>query len=86
MKKIIFSLIAVAFLALPAVSFADETATSTVSITSSGGYMNVCEYVKAYDNTPCVNSTEHQSRFIFDQAYHNYVIGHWFATWRVTWD
>jgi len=51
---------------------------------SSGGFMNVCYYIKAYDKKPCVDSPKLQQKFIFDKVFHDYVIGHWFATWRVT--
>lgn len=53
---------------------------------SSGGFRNVCYYITAYDKKPCVDSPKLQEKFVLDRTFHDYVIGHWFATWRVTWN
>lgn len=83
MKKYIVALVLALILvaglnALPAQA---QTATST-SISTSGGYMYACWYIKAFSKEPCVDSLELQQTFLLDREYHSFVIGNWFSTWR----
>lgn len=66
----------------------EPTPTPEVKTTSgsSGGFRNACWYIKAYSKENCVDSPALQQKFRLDQVFHDYVIGHWFATWRVTWN
>ena len=65
---------------------APVTEVKNQSTSSSGGFRNACYYISAYDKAKCVDSPALQQKFRLDRAFHDYVIGHWFATWRVTWN